>query len=82
MPQIIGSIGLVLDIIGVVLLFLYGLPADVTRSGLSPLLLDDRPNPEELQKAKHYDRLGYLGLVLLIAGFALQLLGNLIQLWG
>ena len=35
MPQIIGSIGLVLDIIGVVLLFRYGLPANLTRSGAS-----------------------------------------------
>ena len=79
MPQIINSIGLLLDIFGVVLLFRYGLPADVTRSGASYLLLEGEDEAEKL-KAQHYDRMGQLGLALLIAGFLFQLASNFLQL--
>ena len=33
-----------------------------------------------IAKARHYDRMGHLGLRLLIAGFLFQLVGNLLQL--
>ena len=72
MSQIIGSLGLVLDIIGAVLLFRYGLPEDVSRGGASYELREEEDEAEKL-KAKRYDSLGRLGLLLLIAGFMLQL---------
>ena len=41
--------------------------------------MEEEDEAEKL-KAKRYDSLGGLGLVLLIAGFVLQLVGNLMQL--
>jgi hypothetical protein len=79
MPQIIGSLGLVLDIVGVVLLFKFGLPEEVRRSGLR-FLATEEEDEDEKRKAQHYDRMGRFGLVLLIAGFVFQLIGNLVQL--
>lgn len=81
-PQGIGSIGLVLDIIGALLLFRYGLPQEVSRSGYAVLIAEGYPESEEAErkKARHYDRMGHLGLGLLVFGFVLQLVGNLIQL--
>ena len=73
MPQIINSIGLLLDIFGVVLLFKYGLPSNAaTRTGVYG---DVAP-----EVRKHYDRMGQLGLALLIAGFLFQLASNFLQL--
>ena len=73
---IVNSIGLAFDIGDVVLLFKYGLPEDVRRSGASYLLINDKPDVAEIEKAKTYDRLGRTGLWLLIGGFALQLVSN------
>jgi hypothetical protein len=80
MPQIINSIGLVLDIIGVVLLFRYGLPENLDRGGRPFIIAANAPDEAEIRKARHYDRMGQLGLVLLIAGFLFQLASNFLQL--
>ena len=70
-PQIVGSIGLCLDIAGVVLLFKFGLPAEISRPWQFGGWTDS--DPEQIAKAKLCDRMGGLGLVLLIAGFVFQL---------
>ena len=80
MPQIVGSIGLCLDIAGVVLLFRYGLPEEISRSGSVGWLENEPERGRLAAKGKHYDRLGGLGLWLLIIGFMFQLVGNLMQL--
>lgn len=67
---LLTCIGLILDIIGVCLLFRYGLPPHIAITKASYLVLG---NPQEkTDKAKRYTRISYAALVLLIVGFALQ----------
>ena len=71
------TIGLSLDIVGVLLLWRFGLPPDVRRGGKSFLLLE-QSDEAEAKRAQLYDRFSHLAILLLVAGFALQLLGTLL----
>lgn len=72
---IINSFGLLLDIVGVILLFCYGLPPEgVSRTGGQ--LLSVGTNPEVQEKAKRYDRLSWAALFCLVMGFVLQIVSN------
>lgn len=75
--KLLNSAGLVLDIFGAVLLFKYGLPAEISRTG-AVYIIAEQNDEAELTKARTYDRLGHLGLALLIGGFVLQLASNLL----
>ena len=66
--------GLLFDIVGVILLFRYGLPPSVDRTGAKFLSLGR--NEEEIRQGKRYDRMACLAVGLLIFGFALQILSN------
>ena len=75
----INSIGLALDIVGVVLLFLYGLPSATARSaGLAEWAPE--PGSEEDRHIRRQwvrrQRTTWLGAVLLVLGFALQIASN------
>jgi hypothetical protein len=74
----VNSAGLVCDIVGVVIVWYYGLPSEVSRSGANYLLLE-QPNDAEKALARHYDRLSRVGLILLILGFVLQLASNFLR---
>jgi hypothetical protein len=75
MTQIVDSIGLCLDILGAIFLFLFGLPAAINREGHNYLVLES--TDEEMKgKAALFERFAKLGPVFLIAGFAAQLLSN------
>ena len=77
-PQkIISSVGLILDIVGALLIWKYGLPESINRKGMGFLVLES-VDDEQILKAKRYDRLSKIGLSLLILGFSLQLLSNLV----
>ena len=78
-PQGIGSVGLVLDIAGAILLFQHGLPENISREGHIYLVTEQR-DEEEVRLANYRDRMGRLGLLLLISGFVLQLVANLLQI--
>ena len=71
------NLGLLLDIIGVVLLWCFGLPPDVRREGQSYILAEGEDQTEK-RKAKLYDCLSKLGLFLIIFGFIVQIVGNVI----
>ncbi len=75
LAKILNSGGLILDICGVVLLFKYGLPADISRTGATYIITEQR-DEAEVERARKYDRLGHLGLALLIGGFVFQLASN------
>jgi hypothetical protein len=75
---VLNSIGLTLDIAGVVLLFKYGLPAEVSRTGAQVVAYGS--DPDEKKRYKRYQWGGRIGLALLIGGFGLQLASNLLQL--
>ena len=71
----INSLGLFLDIVGVVILFKFGLPASISREG-AVFLTTAETDEEEKAKANKYDRWSKFGLLLLIGGFALQIASN------
>ena len=74
-PDVINSVGLVFYIGGVILLFRYGLPEDISKTGETSFLLAD-VNEEEADKWKRYKKISYLALVFLVFGFFLQLVSN------
>lgn len=53
-----NSLGLFLDILGVILLFRFGLPQDVRRGGES-FSRTEGVDQREAAKAKRYDRMSY-----------------------
>lgn len=74
----VNSLGLLLDIAGVVLLFIFGLPAKVSAETHEVDFWGSKTPKaqEEVQKYKRYKAGAYCGLALLIIGFSLQLLSN------
>ena len=69
--------GLGLDILGVVLVFNYGLPPRVSETGGKVLKLSGgKSDTEAYEEYRRYKRMGHAGLGLLMAGFSLQLTSN------
>lgn len=73
MSPVITTLGLSLDIVGVLLLFRFGLPPSVRRGG--GMYLKVGVDQREARKAARYDWYSRLALVLIILGFALQIAG-------
>jgi hypothetical protein len=73
--NIVNSIGLVCDIVGVVLLWRYGLPEPISRGGAVHLILEQSDETEKA-KARRYDSAARGGIILLVGGFVLQLVSN------
>jgi hypothetical protein len=71
LANIVSSLGLVLNIVGVVLVWQFGLPAAISRAGY--IIID---GVDEEEKAKAADTWSRSGLWLICGGFALQLLSN------
>ena len=77
--DIVNSIGLILDIAGVGLLFKYGLQADVTEKGGTTILFGGGKSDEEAKREyRFYKRMSRFGLGCLMVGFALQLVSNFV----
>lgn len=78
-PKIVNSMGLILDIAGAVLLWKYGLPESVSRTGRRYLTIrpeDPTEMEKEIAKVKKYDTWSQFGLFLLVLGFIGQLISN------
>lgn len=75
LSKLVNSSGLCLDILGALLLFRFGLPAKIDRDGHRYLIMEGEDASEKAQ-ANLYDRIGAVAVLLLIAGFALQLASN------
>lgn len=71
----LNSIGLCLDIIGVLMLFKFGLPEDVRRDGAYFLAIGKQN--KEAEKAKRYDCFAKVALMLIVVGFILQFIHSL-----
>ena len=71
-PMLLSTIGLSLDIIGVILLFFFGLPPKkaVSRGAVRLAVGYDE---DEAIRAKWYDRCSRLALTMIILGFGLQI---------
>ena len=84
-PQLLNSVGLVLGMIGVVIIFLYGPPQPNLESGVSIGLEDGTPLSDGRTVAEHnadteslrsrHSFMSKAGLVFVFFGFALQLWG-------
>jgi hypothetical protein len=70
--NIIGSL---CGLLGVLLLFRYGMPYRVRTGGASFLILNQR-DADDLRQEKLFDIFGWIGLVLVIAGTACQNIAN------
>lgn len=77
LPKIINSAGLLLDVAGAALVWRFGLPETVSRTGLQTLDLEE-VDEEEKSKAARYDFRSAIGFCLLIIGFLFQLLSNFV----
>ena len=73
----INSIGLVIDIIGVAILWRYGLPEPLSREGAVYIIAEQSDKTEKL-KAARYDFLSKIGLTLILCGFLFQLGSNFV----
>lgn len=70
--NVVNSRGLVCDIIEAWLIWRYGLPEPIDRSGAIHLMCE-QSNETEIAKAKWYDRLALFGIVVVIVAFVIQL---------
>ena len=76
--NIINSAGLILDIIGALLIWRFGLPEKIDRDGDMNIACEQIDKTEKT-KAKKHDCLAHIGVILLIVGFVLQLASNLLR---
>jgi hypothetical protein len=67
--------GLSLSLIGVLLLFFFGMPYRV-RSGGQSYIVTEQTNAEEKVKDALFSKLGFAGLVLIALGTFLQIVGT------
>ena len=74
-PTLINSLGLLLDIVGVIILWKYGLPESLSREGHISIVTEQIDETEKA-KAALYDRWSKFGLFFLITGFVFQLISN------
>ena len=73
--SILNSIGLSLDIIGVILLFFFGLHKNINKEGTIHLVIEQTDEKEKKQW-KFYKCMSILGLVLVVIGFMIQIASN------
>jgi hypothetical protein len=74
----INSIGLLFDIAGVLVLFKYGLPSEVSKEGSIGIAFQGT-DLDEVKKWKKYDCWSKFGLSIILIGFLLQLSSNWID---
>jgi drug/metabolite transporter (DMT)-like permease len=80
MVATLNIVGLILALAGVLLLFRYGMPFQ-TRTGGVRLFQFEAGNSRDQNQIKlerRYDRLGWLGLVLIVVGTVCQIIANLV----
>ena len=70
----LGDIGLISDLLGAVLLFVYGIAPLLSKDG--SMSLSAGTSDYLKRKAEKYELLSRLGVLLIVVGFAFQLLGN------
>jgi hypothetical protein len=77
LPKLVNSLGLVCDVIGALLIWKYGLPESISRTGVIHIIAE-QSDDDEIAKAKRFDYWARLGIGLLVFGFILQLVSNFI----
>jgi len=77
LPKLVNSFGLICDVMGALLVWKYGLPEAISRTGAIHIIAE-QSDDDEISKAKKFDRWARLGIGLLVLGFILQLASNFI----
>lgn len=72
---LVATVGLAMDILGAFLIWRFGLPADISRSGAMCLELETKDHSQK-EEARRYDRRSTAGFVILMLGFGLQIVGT------
>ena len=73
-------LGLLGALAGVLLLFRYGMPYTVRTGGIVGIAIEQE-DEEAKKKEARYNRLGWIGLSLIIAGVAGQIIASTCQSW-
>ena len=73
--HLVNSLGLFFDIVGVVIIWKFGLPPEVSRSG-HQYLITSQIDEAEKDLATRYERYSRCGLALILLGFVCQLASN------
>ena len=76
--SLVNSLGLVLDIVGVLVIWRFGLPTSSSRAG-HVYLVTGLVDEVEKAKAAKYDLLSKTGLGFVLFGFVFQLASNFIK---
>lgn len=74
-PYLISSIGLGLDIVGVILVWVFAVQLGPRPGGASFLELE-QADPVEAKKAIWFQWMSRVGLAMILLGFGFQILGN------
>src|SRR5262249_39211410 len=77
MPATFSIIGLVLNIIGVLVLFRYGMPYRVRTGGDIGRIIQQKDEGAKVLDVE-YDNLGRLGLIAVLIGTAFQIIGAIV----
>ena len=72
--NVVNNIGLIFDIFGAIILFMYGLPSKMHEP--PKLLIEGDITDKQVKENKRIRCWANTGLILLIAGFVLQLISN------
>jgi len=75
---LLSSIGLGLDIIGVIIIFFFGISPKLDIKG-ETYRITGEIDENEIKITKKYKRFSWLGLILIFLGFLLQFISNFIR---
>lgn len=78
MAYLYNIIGLLFDIVGVLMLFKFGLPPDINPRG--HIMISAGVDETEKDKARKFKFLSFLALGFLVTGFLLQILSSILQI--
>ena len=73
-PAFLNAIGQAMSLVGVIILFRYGMPFRVSAGGGDIVIT--KPTEENIQENARYRRLGFMGLFLVLIGGAIQIAVN------
>lgn len=76
---LINTVGLALDMTGVVLIFFFGIAKILETGGHSLISFEGRTDKEELKRERRYKRFSKLGIILIFVGFLLQIVSNFLK---
>jgi ketopantoate hydroxymethyltransferase len=74
----LSSIGIALDMIGVIVIFFFGITPRLNIEGQTYRVTGEK-NENEIRLAKIYKRISLSGLIIVFIGFLLQFISNLIK---